>query len=246
LTSLVAATIGLKNGNTWSDMSQGVVNSISQAMGAIFILLAVGGLIGTWVMSGTVATMIHMGLGILSPALFYPSAIIVCGLVSASIGSSWTTVGTIGIGLIGIANGLGLSEGAAAGAIIKLQRLVDLIMKGVRGTGSLVATTVFTGIATNIIASDQYMAIVLPGRMYRAEFRKRRLAPENLSRAIEDSGTITSPLVPWNTCGAYMAGTLGVATLAYLPFCFFNILSPIISITYGLTGFTIKKMEDGE
>ena len=79
--------------------------------------------------------------------------------------------------------------------------------------------------------------------MYKAEFARRGLAPKNLSRVIEDSGTLTSPLVPWNTCGAYMAATLGVATFAYLPFAFFNLVNPIISVIYGFTGFTIEEVE---
>jgi NhaC family Na+:H+ antiporter len=82
--------------------------------------------------------------------------------------------------------------------------------------------------------------------MYRAEFARRKLDPKNLSRVIEDSGTLTSPLVPWNTCGAYMAATLGVATLAYLPFAFFNLINPLVSIIYGFTGFTIVKTDEAE
>ncbi len=437
LCALVAAAVGLKNGHRWDDIREGVGDSIMQAMPAIFILLAVGALVGTWVMCGTVPSMIYLGLKFLSPAVFYPSALIVCAIISASIGSSWTTVGTIGVGMIGIANGLGLSEPAAAGAIVcgayfgdklsplsdttnlapavagsdlythikhmlwttipsvvialviftvmglrassdesamagvqetmtlidshfavgwhllipiavvlamalrkmppfpvimigalvggafavlfqpdqvvvlagddelprglaltagvwqalvsgfeaqtgvdvlddllsrggmasmleviwlvlsalmfggvmektgMLRRLVQLILGAARGTGSLIAATIFTGIGVNVIASDQYMAIVLPGRMFRLEFEDRGLAPQNLSRALEDSGTITSPLVPWNTCGAYMAGTLGVATIAYLPFAFFNLLCPLISLGYGFTGFTIVKLENG-
>jgi len=437
LCALVVAAIGLKNGYQWDDIGKGVVQSISQSMGAIFILLAVGALVGTWVMCGTVASMIYIGLGLIEPTWFYPSAVIVCALISASIGSSWTTVGTVGVGLIGIANGLGLSEPVAAAAIIggsyfgdkmsplsdttnlapgvagtdlythirhmlwttvpsitvslvvftllgrravsspeamalteqtmanldanfnvswvmllpvlvvlilaarkmppfptiiigalvggvfavifqpdhvlafidrpelprglaltagvwtalfsgfesvtghpeidgllsrggmssmleviwlvlaaltfggamestgKLRRLVRGILAGARSTGSLIAAVICTGIGINIIASDQYMAIVLPGRMYQAEFKRRNLAPQNLSRALEDSSTLTSPLIPWNTCGAYMAGTLGVATLAYLPYCIFNLLNPVISLVYGFTGVSIVKVEDG-
>jgi NhaC family Na+:H+ antiporter len=87
------------------------------------------------------------------------------------------------------------------------------------------------------------MAIVLPGRMFKLEYERRGLAPENLSRTLEDSGTQTSPLVPWNTSGAYMAGTLGVATFAYLPFAFFNLINPLIAIFLGFTGISIKKIE---
>ena len=80
----------------------------------------------------------------------------------------------------------------------------------------------------------------MPSRVYRAEFKKRGIAPRMLSRTVEDAGTVTSPLVPWNSCGAYMAGVLGVATVAYLPFAFFNLLSPLISLIYGFTGFHIE------
>jgi NhaC family Na+:H+ antiporter len=82
--------------------------------------------------------------------------------------------------------------------------------------------------------------------VYRVAFRERGLAPRMLSRAVEDSGTVTSPLIPWNSCGAYMAGVLGVATISYLPFCFFNLLSPVISLIYGLTGFHIERIEGSD
>jgi NhaC family Na+:H+ antiporter len=432
--SLVAALIGLKNKYTWDDMGQGVVKSISQALPAIFILLAVGALIGTWVMSGTVTTMIYYGLQLLNPKIFYPTVVVVTAIVSASIGSSWTTVGTIGVGLIGISNGMGMSPAITAGAIISgsyfgdklsplsdttnlapavsgtnlyshirhmlwttipsmvialiiftviglnasgegniaikeqtlrvidenfstsvwlfipvivviymavrkyrpfptiltgalvggifavifqpdqiiqfidrtdlskplimlagvwkamytgfststgvesidalvnrggmnsmldviwlilsalmfggvmevtgmLTKLVSVLLKMVHGTGSLIAATIITSFGLNVIASDQYMAIVLPGKMFKLEYERRGLAPENLSRTLEDSGTLTSPLVPWNTCGAYMAGTLGVATLAYLPFAFFNLINPLVAIVLGFTGISIKKLE---
>lgn len=432
--SLIAAIIGLKNGHTWDNIGKGVVNSISQAMGAIFILLAVGALIGTWVMSGTVTTMIYYGLKILRPEIFYPAVVIVCAIIAGSIGSSWTTVGTIGVGMIGIAQGMDMSVNITAGAIVSgayfgdklsplsdttnlapavsgsdlythikhmlwttlpsitislilftiiglsstaegnllikdqtmatieanfttswwllmpipvvlalaifkmrpfptiligalvggifavifqadqiiqfvdrvdlsrplvmiagvwkamymgfttttgtetfdelvnrggmnsmldviwlilsalmfggvmeetglLKKLVQALLKMVHGTGSLIATTVFTCVGINIIASDQYMSIVLPGRMFKMEYERRGLAPENLSRTLEDSGTITSPLIPWNTCGAYMAGTLGVATFAYLPFAFFNLLNPLLALILGFTGISIKKID---
>jgi Na+:H+ antiporter, NhaC family len=127
-----------------------------------------------------------------------------------------------------------------------LQRIVDALMSGVRGTGSLIATTVFTCIGMNIIAADQYISIVLPGRMYRLEFERRGLAPQNLSRTLEDAGTMTSALVPWNTCGAFMAATLGVPTLSYLPYAFVNLLNPVTAIIYGMTNFTITPLDKEE
>jgi len=110
----------------------------------------------------------------------------------------------------------------------------------------LVAVTIASCIGANIITADQYIAIVLPGRMYKLEFERRGFAPTALSRVLEDSATITSPLIPWNTCGAYMAGTLGVATFAYLPYCFFNIINPMVSIIYGYTNFKMAKIDDEE
>jgi len=432
--SLVAAFIGLKNRYSWDEMGQGVINSISQALPAIFILLAVGALIGTWVMSGTITTMIYYGLELLNPKIFYPTVVLVTAIVSASIGSSWTTVGTIGVGLIGISHGMNMSDAITAGAIVsgsyfgdklsplsdttnlapavsgtniykhikhmlwttmpsmlmaliiftilglshtgsgniamrqetlliiekhfhispwlflpvilvvvmavmkmrpfpviligsliggimavifqqdqiiqfvdrsdlsrplvmvagvwkamymgfttstgvetldelvnrggmksmleviwlilsalmfggvmevtgKLDRLVKMFLKMVHGTGSLITATVFTCIGLNVVASDQYMAIVLPGKMFRVEYERQGLAPQNLSRTLEDSATLTSPLVPWNTCGAYMAGTLGVATMAYLPYAFFNLINPLVAIFLGFTGISIKKIK---
>ena len=127
-----------------------------------------------------------------------------------------------------------------------LKRIVDALLKGVHGTGSLITTTVLTGIGMNIIAADQYIAIVLPGRMYRVEFARRGLAPQNLSRTLEDAGTMTSALIPWNTCGAFMAATLGVPTLAYAPYAFLNLMNPVIAIIYGITNFRIVPLENPE
>ncbi len=434
LAGMVAALVGWRNGHTWKGLQDGIVHGISLATGAILILLVVGSLIGTWILSGTVPTMIYYGLGVLDPRWFYPAAVVICAIVAISTGSSWTTAGTIGVALIGIATVQGLNLGMAAGAVISgayfgdkmsplsdttnlapamagtdlfthirhmiwttgpsiviaivlfaiigiwqggaadapevaaiqaqiagqfdvglvmllpvviviamvvrkvpafpalligalvggvfavvfqreavltfvgdpelvpmvalikgawialfdgytsasgnealdellsrggmasmlntvwlilaamtfgavmettgmLHRIAEVILGAVRGTGSLIAATVGTAIGMNVIASDQYIAIVLPGRMFRAEFARRGLAPENLSRTLEDAGTLTSPLVPWNTCGAFMAATLGVATFAYLPFAFFNLLNPLVALFYGFTGIAIKRIE---
>jgi NhaC family Na+:H+ antiporter len=124
----------------------------------------------------------------------------------------------------------------------QLQAVAGKILGLVQGTGSLITATLVTAFGTNILASDQYISIVLPGRMFRAEFARRRLDPKNLSRTLEDGGTVTSVLVPWNTCGAYMAGTLGVATLTYAPFCFFNLINPLVAALYGWTNVSIAKL----
>jgi NhaC family Na+:H+ antiporter len=135
----------------------------------------------------------------------------------------------------------------AFGAVMEhagmLQRLVQGALKAAKSTGSLVTTVVLSCIGINIIAADQYIAVVLPGKMFQAEFKRRNLDPKNLSRILEDAGTLTSPLVPWNTCGAYMAATLGVATFAYLPFAFLNLINPLVSILYGITGIGITRLE---
>ncbi|MGE3277020.1 MAG: Na+/H+ antiporter NhaC [Vicinamibacterales bacterium] len=431
----VGILIGVRLGYPWAVLEQGIVHGISLSLGAILILLTVGSLVGTWILAGIVPTMIYYGLELLSPAVFYPSACIICSLVSLATGSSWTTAGTVGVALIGIAVAQDLNTGLAAGAVISgayfgdkmsplsdttnlapamagtdlfthirhmvwttapsitlaillfgivgltsapprdtsslaailtalggtfqlgphllipvllvlvlvvkkmpafpalllgslvgalfavifqrdavlayanapdlpqwaalvkgswmalfdgyklssgntaldellsrggmssmlstvwlilsammfgavmettgmLQRIAASILGMVSGTGSLIAATLATSFGMNIVASDQYIAIVLPGRMFRAEYQRRHLHPKNLSRALEDAGTLTSSLVPWNTCGAFMSQTLGVATFAYAPFAFFNLINPLVSLAYGFTGFTIEKLPE--
>lgn len=124
-----------------------------------------------------------------------------------------------------------------------LKKLAHSIIKLAQSTGSLVASTAATCITFNVTASDQYIAIVVPGRMFTNTYKERGLAPENLSRTLEDSGTVTSVLIPWNTCGAYQSGVLGVATLAYLPYCFFNIISPFMTILYAYLNIKIRKLD---
>ena len=432
LSACIAAIVGIKNGYKWKDIETGIVKGIGMGMSAILILLAVGALIGTLIMSGTVPAMIYYGLNILSPSIFYFATCIICAISALSIGSSWTVAGTLGVALMGIATGLGLSPSITAGAVISgayfgdkmsplsdttnlapaiagtdlfshirhmiwttgpsllialimflfiglssessgnskgleliqttlqntfniniisfipiivifilaykkvpafptiligallaglfsaifqpqvvksfvgepdlstglvmvsgvwtalhsgfvlesgveivddlltrggmasmlntiwlvicalafgavlettniLKKLVESFLLLANSTGSLIITTITTCIGINIIAADQYISIVLPGRMYRAEFKRRKLAARNLSRTLEDSGTITSPLIPWNTCGAYMSASLGVATFSYLPFCFFNLIYPLVAIIYAIFNVKIIK-----
>jgi NhaC family Na+:H+ antiporter len=131
----------------------------------------------------------------------------------------------------------GVMEGAGL-----LQRITGSLMGLVRGDGSLVATTAASCVLTNVTASDQYLSIVVPGRMFAPVFAERGLDPRVLSRTLEDSGTVTSALVPWNTCGAYMSGVLGVATMTYLPFCFFNLISPLMTVLVAAIGYRILKV----
>jgi NhaC family Na+:H+ antiporter len=125
-----------------------------------------------------------------------------------------------------------------------LEVIAKSLLKRVKRTGSLVATTIFSCIGLNAIASDQYIAIVIPGRMYKNAFKERGLHPKNLSRCLEDAGTLTSPLIPWNSCGAFMGATLGVNPLLYLPFAFLNLLTPLVSLFYGYTGITMEKIKE--
>jgi len=437
LGAMVSAIIAIKNGYRWAEIQQAIVLGISTAMGAILILFAVGALIGTWMMAGTVPAMIFYGVKILDPDYFYVATCLICSIASLSIGSSWTVAGTLGVGLMGVALALGVSPAITAGAVVSgayfgdkmsplsdttnlapavagtdlfthirhmvwttfpsytitlliyllmglhintagsapvalqsmsllqeqfnlsswtllpllvvfvlamrkypafpsiligallggaiavilqpalvlsfadagdlpgplamlkgvwsgfatgyvsktgdpaidtllsrggmgsmlptiwliicalsfgavlehaglLARLIQSVLGAAKSTGSLIGAVLLTCIGTNIVAGDQYIAIVLPGKMYRAEFRRRRLRARNLSRAIEDAGTLTSPLVPWNTCGAFMASTLGVATFTYLPYALFNLINPLVSLIYGITGFTILPMDEEE
>lgn len=433
LSAAFAAIMGLKSGTSWKSILKGVSNSIASTTPAIIILLLIGSLAGTWLISGIVPTMIYYGLQILNPKIFLVAAAIICAIVSLASGSSWSTIATVGIALLGIGNALDISNGLTAGAIIsgayfgdKMSPLSDttnlapamagtdlfthirymmyttipsfvislliflfiglsmdntqnsdditnllmaiessfnispwlflvpvivllLIMKKVpalpalfagtllggifaiifqphlivelsgidsnffqasyvsiinamgsetsintsnemindllssggmygmlntiwliicamcfggvmeasgalkkisqsiiqyaESTGSVIATTACTCLFFNVTASDQYLSIVVPGRMYADTFKDKGLAPENLSRTLEDSGTVTSVLVPWNTCGATQSAVLGVATMTYLPFSFFNIISPLMTILYGYLGFKIKKIK---
>jgi len=120
-----------------------------------------------------------------------------------------------------------------------LDRLLQPIVAWARTRGQLILAVNATGIGLNVIAGDQYVADVLPARTFRGEFERRGLEPQVLSRAVEDSGTVTSVLVPWNTCGAYISGVLGVSTAAYFPYCFFNLASPILDVVYGFLGFKV-------
>jgi len=429
LGTVVATAVAVSLGHKWKDIEDQIIKTISLAMQANLILMTVGILIGVWIMSGTVPAMIYYGLKLISPGLFLVTACIICCIVSLATGSSWSTAGTVGVALIGVAQGLGINPAMAAGAIISgayfgdkmsplsdttnlapamagstlfdhirhmiyttgpsllialviyfflgmghsgmsvdtaevqsildglksgfnisvlglippvvviaivvlkvpalpglfggigvamlltfltqggfyegfgdmlgtmllvmndgfegatghemvdelissgglqsmmwtislilcamtfggvmemsgcLNRLAESLLGFAKGTGSLVLVTLISCILINVLCSDQFLAIVIPGRMYREEFRKRGLHPKNLSRCLEDSATLTSPLVPWNTCGATMSGFLGVPTIAYAPFCFLNYINPIISAIYGFTGITMEKLPEEE
>ena len=124
-----------------------------------------------------------------------------------------------------------------------LKKIVNTILNSVKSTGSLVSSTVGTCVFFNLTASDQYLSIVVPGRMFSETYKKNGLDPVNLSRTLEDGGTVTSVLVPWNTCGAYHATVLNVSTITYLPYCFFSIISPLMTILFAYMKIRIKKLK---
>ena len=427
----VAAIMGYFTKVPFHKMLEEVANNIKSTAGAILILLMVGALAGTWMVSGIIPSMIYYGLQILSPAVFLPATLIICSVISIATGSSWTTSATVGIALIGIGGALGFDLGMVAGAVISgayfgdklspmsdttnlapamagtdlfthikymtlttiptyiitlllfiilglsvdvtgeantddllnsitasfnvtpwlflvpviviglivkkteplvallvgtllagifaiifqpevvngitgansmtfksaykgvmeaitskvvvptenktltdlftsggmakmlptiwlilcamvfggimdaigaLSRISESLLKLAHSTFGLFASTVGSCLALNITASDQYLAIVVPGKMFAKAYKDKGLAPENLSRTLEDTGTVTSVLVPWNTCGAYQAGTLGVSTLDYLPYAFFNILSPFMTLIFAAFNIKIKQL----
>ncbi|MBK8049876.1 MAG: hypothetical protein IPK16_23895 [Anaerolineales bacterium] len=122
------------------------------------------------------------------------------------------------------------------------ERLITPIIQRVKSDGGTIATVMLTSIGFNIVAGDQYIAIVLPARMFMMTFRQRGLHPETLATAVENSGTVTSPLIPWNSCGAYMSAALGVSTFVYFPYCFFNLLNPILGLAYGFAGINVQHL----
>jgi NhaC family Na+:H+ antiporter len=125
-----------------------------------------------------------------------------------------------------------------------LEVMMSVIRQRVRSPGGLVVATLGVSASTNVLLSDQYLSVVLPGRLFREAYRRFDLSPRMLSRSLEDAGTLTSPLVPWNSCGAFMAGTLGVATVQYLPFCFFNIVNPILAATFARLGWCLLRRDE--
>jgi NhaC family Na+:H+ antiporter len=136
-----------------------------------------------------------------------------------------------------------MTFGAVLEKVGLLKRVVSAVLTGVRSACDMITRTILTSFATNVITADQYMAIVMPGRMYKEEFEKRGLNQLNLSRSLEDGGTLTSPLIPWNTCGAYMHKVLGVSPFDYVFYAFFNVINPILAIIYAFLGIKILRLD---
>lgn len=429
----VAAIVGFIQKVSYETMLQKVADNLKSVTGALLILLFVGALAGTWLISGIIPAMIYYGLQILHPSIFLPACILICALISLATGSSWTTSATVGIALIGIGKVLGVPVGMVAGAVLSgayfgdklsplsdttnlapamaggelfshirymllttvpsivitllvffiisltqmtsgtadvealmlaieekftinlglflvpaivilliirkapplialligtllgglfaifyqrailievaqassfnfevaykgimnaitidtqiqttnpllndlfssrgmvgmlgtiwliicamvfggimdaiggLKRISNALLSWAKSTFQLFASTVVSCLAINLTASDQYLSIVIPGKMFAKAYKKRKLAPENLSRTLEDSGTVTSVLIPWNTCGAYQSGVLGVAVGDYFLFAIFNWLSPFVTLLYAAFKIKIAKLKE--
>lgn len=429
----LSGIIGLRMGFTWVKMREQIVKSIGTAMPAILILLLIGGLAGTWLISGVVPALIYYGLDVLHPSIFLFAAVVVSGIVSLATGSSWSTIATIGVALLGIGSAMDYDKAVVAGAIVSgayfgdkisplsdttnlapavagtdlfthikymlyttvpsmtitliiflilgftnstpivtshinevqkainetfvitpwlflvpvilfiliaaktpplpalgagvllgglaaiifqpdiiehlsgitgnylkasyiavlqaiygntaimtsnpemndlftaggmagmlqtiwliisamvfggimeangmLKKITQSVLKLVKKDSSLIASTAFSCIFFNITASDQYISIVVPGEMYHDAYKDRGLKPEVLSRTLEDSGTVTSVLVPWNTGGATQARVLGVPTLDYLPYAFFNLISPVMTLIFAYLNIKIRRFK---
>lgn len=134
--------------------------------------------------------------------------------------------------------------GGVMEAIGALARVTSSLLKLASSVFGLFASTVLSCLGLNIIASDQYLAIVIPGKMFKKAYEDKGLAPENLSRTLEDSGTVTSVLIPWNTCGAYQSSVLGVDTISYIGYAFFNYLSPFVTLLFAAFHIKIKQLKD--
>jgi NhaC family Na+:H+ antiporter len=422
LGTIVSAFIAWKNGFSWKEIEDGLYKGIRLALPAIVIIIMVGVIIGAWIGGGIIATMVFYGLKLITPSLFLVSITIIAAVVSLAIGSSWSTMGTIGVAGMGIGLSMGIPAPMIAGAIISgayfgdkmsplsdttnlaagvvgvdlfvhikhmfyttipgliialvvyaflgrkftastinndniveimnqlqanfvispwlllvpatvivlvakkvpalpaltigvilgflaqiviqggaigdavntlndgffiesghemidslfnrggiesmmytvsltivamtfggvlentgmLKSIVNQILKIAKTDRGLISTAISSAFLTNVVAAEQYISVVVPGRMYAQSFREKRLHPKNLSRAIEDGGTLTSVFVPWNTCAVFIFATLAVHPFQYAPYAILNLAVPIIGLIYAWTGFSIVKLSDAE
>ena len=418
--TLFAVLIAFKIGYKWDVIEKSMFDGIYQALQAVIILAIIGVLIGVWLISGVVPTMIYYGLAILKPSVFLAATLLICSITSLATGTSWGTAGTMGIALMGISKGLGVPAPLAAGAIIsgayfgdkmsplsdttnlapavsgtdvfthikamvpttvvayvislvfylflgfqyantgsdisgivtireglaasfnispllllpplavilsmafrmpaipgitigiiigaiegilfqgisfgeilsasydgfvsetgialiddlltagglngmmysisltiiammfggvmertqQLEVIVERILRRVKSVAGLITTTVITCIASNATMPEQYISIVLPGRMYHGAYRARGLHPKQLSSTLEGAGTVTSSLIPWNTCGAFLYGVLGVTAWEYGRYAVFNYMMPLVVVVFAFLRLFIYKIED--
>jgi NhaC family Na+:H+ antiporter len=433
LGAAIAAIVGFRNKVSYHFMIDEVAKNVKSTAGAILILLLVGALSGTWLVSGVIPTMVYYGLQVLNPTVFLPACVLLCSVISLATGSSWTTSATVGIAMIGIGSAIGIPLGMVAGAVVSgayfgdkisplsdttnlapamagtdlfthirymmfttvptyiltliiftilgltldtsivandtstltaiessfnvtpwlflvpaiviflivrktepliallvgallagvfalifqpdivakiggadkldfvsgykgvmnalttetsvettnpmlndlfsangmqgmlstiwliicamafggvmeaigaLARITRALLEAFHSVFGLFASTVGSCLALNLTASDQYLSIVVPGKMFAKAYHDKGLAPENLSRTLEDSATVTSALVPWNTCGAYQSSVLGVPVLSYLPYAFFNIISPFMTLLFAAFNIKIRQLRE--
>ena len=267
--------VAMLNGWKWSVLEKGMVNSVNRTMGACLILLMVGVLVATWKAGGIIPTMIYYGLKIPAlPTMFLGSVMgLFCmGVVQHIPFSEWFTVMHYGYTSISevqltddymvadIVGGCGFdamlwtisvcfASMCFAGALEctgMLSTISGAILKRAKSRGGLVLATIATCFAMNCCTGDQYLSIIIPGRLYKKEFEDRKLKAKNLSRCLEDCATLTSPLIPWNVCGMTMTAFLGIPTIQYFKYAYLNLITPIVSIIYGYTGFTMEEMSEEE
>lgn len=418
----VAAFVAWRVGFSWKEIEEMMYKGIRLALPAVVIIILVGLTIGAWMGGGVVATMIFYGLKIITPAWFLVTIALICAIVSLAIGSSWSTMGTIGVAGMGIGLSMGIPAGMIAGAVISgayfgdkmsplsdttnlaagltgtdlfehikhmlwttipglaialgvyaylgrqfaestvgtadisqtvqvlqesfhispllllvpltvivlvlfkvpaipalivgivlgflsqvfvqggslegaiaalqsgftintgnemvdelfnrggldsmmytvsmtivamtfggvlefsgmLQKIMDQLLKVVKSAKSLIVSTIAACFLTNASCSEQYISIVVPSRMFSSTYRKMGLHSKNLSRSLEDGGTLTSVFIPWNTCGVFIFGTLGVSVVQYGPYAILNFIVPLLGVIYAMTGFTIAKLTEEE
>lgn len=421
---IIAVVVTMVLGYRWSDIEKMMIDGISRAMQSVLILCIVGMMIGAWLLSGTIPAMIYYGLKLLSPKVFLVATVLICSIVSLATGTSWGTMGTMGLALIGIGQGLGMPIGPTAGAVIsgayfgdklsplsdttnlapamagtdvfthvkfmmkstviayactllffgiygfshsaggnadssqalvimdgirdsfnispllllppvlvilaialkipaipgitigflsglviapifqdgagipemlnvalegftcetevealnsllstgglfnmsstilmvliammfggvmegsgQLEVIISAIVKAVKGAAGLIFATELTCVLTNAVCAEQYVGILLPGRMFAPAYREKGLHPKTLSNALESSATVTSCLIPWNTCGLFIRNTLKIGTAVYAPWAIFNYTMPVICLLLAFTGVTVAKMTPEE
>lgn len=240
----------------WKVLEEEIGKSIGSIGAPIVILLLIGMLSGTWMTSGIVPTFIYYGMQLINPRVFLLSSCVISAIVSVMTGSSWTTEVHTGVkavdellatrGMQGMLNTIWIILCAICfGGVLKasgmLQHVVELILPLTGTRVGLVASTVVSGIFFNATAADQFLSIMLNASMFSEIYKDEGYEPRLLSRSIEDSSTVTSVLIPWSTCGMTQSTVLGVPTLTYLPYCFFNLLAPLVSITVAAIGYKIYR-----
>ena len=217
-----------------------------KAVPALFVGVILGSVFALIFQSGLVVGVSNSET-ISSKALFSGTMISLYGSISINTSNPLVTDLLSSSGMFGMLDTIWLVICAMIfGGVMEkagfLKQITSIILNKIKSSESLISSTAGTCIFFNLTASDQYLSIVVPGKMYSSIYKEKGLAPENLSRTLEDGGTVTSVLVPWNTCGAYHASVLNVATLTYLPFCFFNLISPIMTILFAYLKIKIKRI----